>query len=72
MADKRFTLRLSPTDEALLEELAAYYGLDRSATVRRALRVAARPKPINGTGVFLALPPGSPQFSIQFAREEHA
>ena len=39
---KNFTVRLSEEDQAVLDKLAQAFDTDRSATVRRALRIALR------------------------------
>jgi len=72
MADKRFTLRLSPADEQALETLAADYGLDRSATLRRVLHAAARRQPLAAHGTFTALGSTTQPMPIQLAHREDA
>jgi len=42
---KWLQMRLTPSDEAILEELTAEYGLDRSNLIRRALDYIRQTKP---------------------------
>lgn len=54
--DYSFTVRLSAEERAQLEALAAQWGLDKSATVRRALQMApAGGQPLPAVGCFVPL-----------------
>jgi hypothetical protein len=60
---KNFTLRLSEQDEQVLDSLAQAFDTDRSATVRRTLRIALRSQTaLNPKGVFT--PANTPDASI--------
>ena len=60
---KNFTVRLSEDDEQVLDTLAETFDTDRSATVRRALRIALRSQTsLNPKGVFT--PANTPDASI--------
>jgi predicted transcriptional regulator len=63
MTDKRFTVRLSPEDQAVLARLADLFETDRSETMRRALRLALdRQQPPASDGVFVA---GGMRFNVR-------
>ena len=50
---KNFTVRLSEEDQEVLDKLAQAFDTDRSATVRRALRIALRnQKALASGGIF--------------------
>ena len=60
---KNFTVRLSEDDQAVLDSLAQAFDTDRSATVRRALRIALRSqKALASGGVFT--PANTPDANI--------
>jgi len=62
---QRLSIRLSPEELAALDALAARFALDRSATVRRLLALAAPgPVGLHDHGCFLALPGPCPSFPI--------
>lgn len=60
---KNFTVRLSEDDQAVLDSLAQAFETDRSATVRRALRIALRSqKALASGGIFT--PANTPNANI--------
>ena len=60
---KNFTVRLSEDDQAVLDNLAQAFDTDRSATVRRALRIALRnQKALASGGIFT--PANTPEANI--------
>ena len=60
---KNFTVRLSENDQEVLDSLAKTFDIDRSATVRRALRIVLRSqKALNSSGVFT--PANTPDASM--------
>ena len=60
---KNFTVRLSEDDQQVLESLAQQFDVDRSATVRRALRIALHSqKTLASGGIFT--PANTPDASI--------
>lgn len=66
--DNRFTVRLSDAEKADLEQLSAQLELDKSATIRRALKFLCRKRTHPQSGVFTTL--DDQQFPIQFNRKE--
>jgi len=63
---QRLSIRLSPEELAALDALAARFALDRSATVRRLLALAAPgPAGLPDLGWFVALPGPGPAFPIR-------
>lgn len=60
---KNFTVRLSEDDQEVLDSLAQAFDADRSATVRRALRIALRSqKALASGGIFT--PANTPDANI--------
>ena len=60
---KNFTVRLSEADKEVLDNLAQAFDTDRSATVRRALRIALRSqKALASGGIFT--PANTPDANI--------
>ena len=60
---KNFTVRLSEEDQEVLDNLAQAFDTDRSATVRRALRIALRnQKALASGGIFT--PANTPEANI--------
>lgn len=73
--DNSFTVRLSADERTTLDALAAQWGLDKSATVRRALQLAAqttqvaRP-PLPERGHFITLHPDQVSFPVRLNRKD--
>lgn len=66
--DHCFTVRLSADERAKLEALAAQWGLDRSATVRRALQMALSERQrLPQSGHFVLLQPGAVSFPVRLS-----
>ena len=64
--DYSFTVRLSADERAELEALAAQWGLDKSATVRRALQMALSERQrLPQSGHFVALQPAVVSFPVR-------
>ncbi len=60
---KNFTVRLSEEDQVVLDSLAKAFDTDRSAAVRRALRIALRSqKALASGGIFT--PANTPEANI--------
>jgi hypothetical protein len=72
--DYSFTVRLSADERAELEALAMQWGLDKSATVRRALGMAlAARQRLPQSGHFVSLQPEAVSFPVRLsgkARDE--
>ena len=66
--NKRFTLRLSDDEKVELEQLADHLNLDKSATVRQALKSFSKRKIRPQAGVFMTTK--QLQFPIQFDNKE--
>lgn len=60
---KNFTVRLSEDDQQVLNSLAQAFDTDRSATVRRALRIALRSQKVLAPGGIFT-PANTPDASI--------
>ncbi|KXK54697.1 MAG: hypothetical protein UZ13_00059 [Chloroflexi bacterium OLB13] len=69
---RSFTIRLTPEDQAALAELCALYGLDRPASVRRAVRqVLAWKKRLGKSGYFVPAGESQPtEFPIRLNRKD--
>lgn len=66
--DYSFTVRLSAEERAELETLASQWGLDKSATVRRALQMALSERQhLPQTGHFVALQPEAVSFPVRLS-----
>lgn len=66
--DYSFTVRLSAHERAELEVLAAQWGLDKSATVRRALGMAlAERQRLPQSGHFVSLQPEAVSFPVRLS-----
>lgn len=70
--DTSFTVRLSAQEKAELEALAEQWGLDKSATVRRALQIAAQTASserlsLPQSGHFVALQPAAVSFPVRLS-----
>lgn len=66
--DYSFTVRLSAEERAQLEALAAQWGLDKSATVRRALQMALTERQsLPQNGHFVALQPEEVTFPVRLS-----
>lgn len=66
--DYSFTVRLSADERAELEALAAQWGLDKSATVRRALQMAlSERQSLPQSGHFVALQPAAVSFPVRLS-----
>ena len=66
--DYSFTVRLSSDERAELEALAAQWGLDKSATVRRALQMALSERQrLPQSGHFVALQPEAVSFPVRLS-----
>ncbi len=48
----RYTIRFTPEDYAILDALCQQFGLKRPDALRRALRDAAKPRPLPNNGCF--------------------
>jgi hypothetical protein len=70
---RSFTLRLAPEDQTALAALCDRYGLDRSTSVRRAIRQALGPPGLRRDGCFTPVPcrPGAPGFIVHLERSEN-
>ena len=66
--NNRFTLRLSDDEKADLERLADHLNLDKSATVRQALKSFSKKQIRPQAGVFMTT--NQLQFPIQFDNKE--
>jgi hypothetical protein len=66
--NNRFTLRLSDDEKAELEQLSNHLNLDKSATVRHALKSFSKKKIRPQAGVFMTT--NQLQFPIQFDSKE--
>jgi len=66
--NNRFTLRLSDDEKAELEQLSDHLNLDRSATVRHALKSFSKKQIRPQAGVFMTTK--QLQFPIQFDSKE--
>ena len=66
--NNRFTLRLSDDEKGELEQLADHLNLDKSATVRQALKSFSKRKIRPQAGVFMTT--NQLQFPIQFDSKE--
>ena len=67
--DNRFTVRLSDDEKSELEHLSDQLHLDKSATVRRALKLLSARQTHLKTGVFTALNQQQPM-PIEFDHKE--
>jgi hypothetical protein len=66
--DYSFTVRLSADERTELEALASQWGLDKSATVRRALQMAlSERQQLPQTGHFVALQPEAVSFPVRLS-----
>ena len=70
--DYSFTVRLSADERAALEVLASQWGLDKSATVRRALQLATQitsseRQSLPQSGHFVALQPETVSFPVRLS-----
>ena len=66
--DYSFTVRLSAEERAELETLASQWGLDKSATVRRALQMALSERQhLPQSGHFVALQPEAISFPVRLS-----
>ena len=66
--DTSFTVRLSAEEKAELEQLAEQWGLDKSATVRRALQLASNERQsLPQSGHFVALQPEVVSFPVRLS-----
>ena len=66
--DTSFTVRLSAEEKAELEGLAEQWGLDKSATARRALQLASNERQsLPQSGYFLALQPAAVSFPVRLS-----
>ncbi|MFQ3648639.1 MAG: hypothetical protein SNJ54_16125 [Anaerolineae bacterium] len=66
--DYSFTVRLSAAERAELEALASQWGVDKSATVRRALqRAFSTRQRLPQHGHFVALQPEAVSFSVRLS-----
>lgn len=64
--DYSFTVRLSSDERAELEALATQWGLDKSATVRRALQTAfSERQSLPQSGHFVRLQPEAVSFPVR-------
>jgi len=66
--NNRFTLRLSDDEKVELEQLADHLNLDKSATVRQALKSFSKKQIRPQAGVFMTT--NQLQFPIQFDSKE--
>ena len=70
--DYSFTVRLSADERAALEVLASQWGLDKSATVRRALQLATQitsseRQSLPQSGHFVSLQPEAVSFPVRLS-----
>lgn len=66
--DTSFTVRLSTDEKGELEALAAQWGLDKSATVRRALQMALSERQrLPQSGHFVSLQPEVVSFPVRLS-----
>ena len=69
--DYSLTVRLAPAEKAALHALAERYDLDKSALVRKALRMASGiQSALPPAGCFVPLPANTLAFSVRLRRKD--